>query len=525
MPPHRRAFLLRAAAVLAAAASGSAQTSPSDPTRELVEAIARVDASAGAELPDLLQQLGARGRSDLAPHSGALLDLAAQARCATTRAAAFAALAMADGSAERAYGAASASLVALADFLRGVPRIADPDVRAAMFPAVHGLVRALPERLQRAAQAPRSGRFVRVELPRQGTLSLAEVQVFAGKEDVARRGTARQSSVAHKGEARRAIDGNTSGDFARGSCTHTAEDEEQPWWEVDLGEAAPIDTIVIWNRTDGGHAKRLDGFTVAILDAERRPVFVAADHPAPAVRLDLPITGGGSDVQRAAILALPHACAGHEREAAATLAELVRDAELREAAVAALCATDLAVLAPEATATLAADLLQLVRALPLPSRHGALFDGSLELLRRLADHGAAGDELRAALAELTPIRARIAAGPEQACFDVRELVVTSGRQVELVFANRDAAPHNLLIVAPGALAEVARAAEEMAATPDGRTRNFIPKTEKVLHATALLPPGGEATLRFTAPEPGHYPFLCTEPGHWRAVSGVLKVVR
>ncbi|MBN1443326.1 MAG: discoidin domain-containing protein, partial [Planctomycetes bacterium] len=37
---------------------------------------------------------------------------------------------------------------------------------------------------------------------------------------------------------------------------HTASGEEDPWWQVDLGEVTEIDRVVVYNRTDGGTAPR-----------------------------------------------------------------------------------------------------------------------------------------------------------------------------------------------------------------------------------------------------------------------------
>jgi azurin len=46
----------------------------------------------------------------------------------------------------------------------------------------------------------------------------------------------------------------------------------------------------------------------------------------------------------------------------------------------------------------------------------------------------------------------------------------------------------------------------------------------VLHATPLVQPGKEAELVFTAPAvPGEYPLVCTFPGHWRVMRGMLVV--
>jgi hypothetical protein len=131
---------------------------------------------------------------------------------------------------------------------------------------------------------PVAGRFVRVELPGDGKiLSLAEVQVFSGGANVARAGKARQSSTDFGGEAARAIDGNTDGDYYRSnSVTHTLT-ESNPWWEVKLAEARPIDQVVLWNRTDGGTGGRLANFRVLVLDDARKVVWQqdVAEPPSP----------------------------------------------------------------------------------------------------------------------------------------------------------------------------------------------------------------------------------------------------
>ncbi|HEX2749270.1 MAG TPA: DUF1549 domain-containing protein, partial [Verrucomicrobiales bacterium] len=68
-----------------------------------------------------------------------------------------------------------------------------------------------------AAPAPQV-RYVRVELPgKRRFLQLAEVQVFSGKDNIAPSGKARQSSTDFGGEASRANDGNTDGEFEKNS--------------------------------------------------------------------------------------------------------------------------------------------------------------------------------------------------------------------------------------------------------------------------------------------------------------------
>ncbi len=110
-------------------------------------------------------------------------------------------------------------------------------------------------------------------------------------------------------------------------------------------------------------------------------------------------------------------------------------------------------------------------------------------------------------------------------YDVTEFVVQAGEPVELVLENVDFMQHNLVIVQAGAKDKVGAAADKLAADPNGAEQQYIPRMGEVLYATALIDPQQKATLKFIAPnEPGEYPFICTFPGHWRIMQGVMKVV-
>lgn len=126
-------------------------------------------------------------------------------------------------------------------------------------------------------------RFVRVELPGQDKiLSLAEVQVFVGEVNVALKSRATQSSTAFGGEAARAIDGETDGDYTRNSTTHT-DTEQDPWWEIELNGEQAVDHVAIWNRTGGGLPPRLNGAKLQLLDTERKLLFEHTYQMAPEV--------------------------------------------------------------------------------------------------------------------------------------------------------------------------------------------------------------------------------------------------
>ncbi len=152
---------------------------------------------------------------------------------------------------------------------------------AAAQPAVGTLVTGKP------------AKFVRIELPGdKRILTLAEVEVFSGGKNVAREGQASQSSTDHNGVAQRAVDGNKSPEFGKGGQTHTKDGggAPNPWWELDLGSAKDIEKVGIWNRS--GFENRLDGFTLTLLDADRKEVFRATGLAAPQA-MEIDVKGGG----------------------------------------------------------------------------------------------------------------------------------------------------------------------------------------------------------------------------------------
>ena len=122
------------------------------------------------------------------------------------------------------------------------------------------------------------------------------------------------------------------------------------------------------------------------------------------------------------------------------------------------------------------------------------------------------------------IKIQLSAVRNELTFDKKELTVPAGESVEIEFVNADLMQHNLLISTPGSLTAVGAAADALAQSPDGQERQYIPSIPQVLYATPLINPGGSYVLRFTAPEePGEYLFICTFPGHWQTMNGVLKV--
>jgi uncharacterized protein len=109
-------------------------------------------------------------------------------------------------------------------------------------------------------------------------------------------------------------------------------------------------------------------------------------------------------------------------------------------------------------------------------------------------------------------------------FDQQTLVVKAGQTVRLTFTNNDLLEHNLVIVKPGALRRVGELADKMITAAGASEKQYVPETPDVLWATRVLDPDQSEDLRFTAPAvPGDYPFVCTFPGHWQLMHGLLRV--
>ena len=229
----------------------------------------------------------------------------------------------------------------------------------------------------------------------------------------------------------------------------------------------------------------------------------------------------------AAITALP-AIPGHDAETFRTLAALVGVDADRAAAIAGLQRLPRPSWPAEAAGPVVESLLRYLQAVPVDQRTAP---EALDAFQFATDLGAllppekaktAGQALRA-----LGVRVRVVHTiKEQMLYDQTLIVVEAGQPVQIVLVNDDAMPHNLVVVAPGALEEIGQAAEKLPLAPDAQGRLYIPDSPKVLHATKLVEPGQQAKLAFIAPEtPGDYQYVCTFPGHWRRMTGTLAVVK
>ena len=113
-------------------------------------------------------------------------------------------------------------------------------------------------------------------------------------------------------------------------------------------------------------------------------------------------------------------------------------------------------------------------------------------------------------------------------YDKAELTVKAGAKVMLLFKNEKCAlQHNFLLLKPGTKDAVGALADKMLTDPQALAKQYIPESADILvKGHKLIGIGQSDLIEFTAPaEPGDYPYICTFPGHWRLMNGVLKVTK
>ncbi|MFM8283518.1 MAG: PVC-type heme-binding CxxCH protein [Planctomycetaceae bacterium] len=483
---------------------------------------------------DLIRVLLARPAGELAELRGDMERLATSARRPVLRRIGYVALMTIDARAAgdgdpsaKAWSLAASDQRRQVDLVEALPLVSDPAVRSALYGRILPLLDAGGE----AAAAPGAvGRFVRIELPgKQRTLTLAEVEVFAGADNVARRGKASQKNTSNGGDAARAIDGNAHPAWEKGGQTHSQEGTDNPWWEVDLGSDARIERIVIHNR-EGALGERLKNFTLKVLDGAREEVFTLEKQPAPVGSAEIAL---GSDaarsaaaIRRAAFVALA-GVRGKEGEVFTRVAPFVRRDADRDAAIAALSTIAPALWPADGAADLVATLVGHLRQRSAEERSSDAGLAAWQFAERLTTllPAAEGKARRAELAALGVRVVRIGTVYERMAYDVETVAVQAGKPLLFVLANADVMPHNFVVTRPGMMQEVGEAAEAHAQEPAFAKRQFVPEHPAVLAASSLLQPQATQRLTFEAPtEPGVYPYVCTYPGHWRRMFGALYVV-
>lgn len=120
------------------------------------------------------------------------------------------------------------------------------------------------------------------------------------------------------------------------------------------------------------------------------------------------------------------------------------------------------------------------------------------------------------------VELQIASVGNTMAFDHKTLTVPAGAEVHLVFKNESnmtTMAHNWVLVKPGTEADVAAAGLRL-----GEAAGYLDVSDHdVLAHTGLAKAGETTEVTFTAPEAGKYPYVCTFPGHYMLMKGILDV--
>ena len=116
-------------------------------------------------------------------------------------------------------------------------------------------------------------------------------------------------------------------------------------------------------------------------------------------------------------------------------------------------------------------------------------------------------------------------GTDQMTFNIKEIKAKAGQTINVTLKHvgnmpKDKMGHNFVLLKKG----VDVAAFGMEAMKAGLDKDYIPNDgADVIAHTKLLGGGETDTISFKAPEPGTYEYICSYPGHFSLMRGVLIV--
>ncbi len=116
---------------------------------------------------------------------------------------------------------------------------------------------------------------------------------------------------------------------------------------------------------------------------------------------------------------------------------------------------------------------------------------------------------------------------DQMTYNSRGFEAAAGGKIVLKLKNVGKIPakqmaHNLVILQPGTSLPTF-AGKAAAAEKDGYLPRDAESKKLVVAHTRRLGGGESDTITFTISQPGEYPFLCTTPGHFSQMSGMITV--
>ena len=120
----------------------------------------------------------------------------------------------------------------------------------------------------------------------------------------------------------------------------------------------------------------------------------------------------------------------------------------------------------------------------------------------------------------------INASPKEMAYQQTEISAYEGQAIELVFNNLHPDLHNVVILKVGSdMNSFGEALNAYATNPGASDNAYIPPDSQdlVVASTRVLGLEESETIQIAGLPPGEYPFVCTVPGHWAVMQGVLKI--
>lgn len=475
--------------------------------------------------------------AELRKARGALQNLATKAATPESRQLGYAAWMTAENNGDAAFATAGASKEGLRDLLNAVPSITNPDLQKNLFASIRPLMFELPTSLQsesasQALQQP--GIAVDYFFPAPDNVA---VETLAGLKPTE---SGIVPTIVMDVPQRKQPD-----DFAlrfTGNITVPTSGKYSFFIASDDGSRIYLDDQLLVNN-DGLHGMVERGASIDLTAGPHKLAVTYFDNgggdglqvawsgpniekqPIPADRLTI---GGGAETLHDLAIRAASAIPGFDNEKFADWTRLVKSDRQKVSAIAALRRLPTSSWDLKELPSVVDNLIGTLSSIPAPYRTSGTAVETAELLKAFAGK-LAPDQAKTVLDRLQNLDVRtIAIGTviERMLYDKEQIVVQAGKPVEFRFSNTDNMPHNFVIVLPGALEDVGLKAEASAQDADARDRNFVPKSDKILLASKLIATGESQTLSFDVPkEPGMYPYVCTYPGHWRRMFGVLIVVK
>jgi putative heme-binding domain-containing protein len=160
------------------------------------------------------------------------------------------------------------------------------------------------------------------------------------------------------------------------------------------------------------------------------------------------------------------------------------------------------------------------------------FEGYQEIEKTVAAHPLLVDMAMSAVTKPNPWAKPVAENEatiaietgKNLTFQQTELRVKAGQPTALEFINSDVVPHNWVLVQPDQLKTIGELSNKLIANPEGYARHYVPESADVIVYTDIVQANQKQIIHFKAPtKPGRYPYLCTFPGHWMVMNGVMIV--